>query len=106
MIPRARQHGLLVQAVGEELVVYDQERDRLHVLNPTAALVWRQCTGRQTVAELAALLSRELEVAADEQLVWLALARLRRAHLLEGEVRPPPRVANSSRRRLLRRTAG
>jgi hypothetical protein len=106
MTPKARQTGLLLQPVGEQLVVYDQLRGRLHVLNRTATLVWRNCDGERTMAELIALVSQELEIAADEGLIWLALGRLQRARLLERRVAPPPAVVNSSRRELLRRSAG
>jgi hypothetical protein len=105
MNPRARQREVLMLDIGDELAVYDQDRRRLHVLNRTAALVWRHCDGQRTMVDLAALVRRELDIPADEHLVWLALARLQRAHLLEGGVTPPPALANISRRELARRAA-
>ncbi len=104
MTPRARQARLLTREIGDELAVYDEDRDRLHVLNRTAALVWRHCDGQRTVADLAALVSRELGSPAGEHVVWLALARLQRAHLLEARVAAPG-VASASRRALLRGAA-
>ena len=73
MLPEARRDRLLIQEVGEELVVYDRERHRIHRLNRTAALVWHHCDGRTSVSDLAALLARELNLPADEGLVWLIL---------------------------------
>ncbi len=105
MTPRARQAQLLVKPIGDQLVVYDQARYRLHLLNQTVALVWRHCNGQRTVAELAALVSRELDVAADEDVVWLALEELQSAQLLEEPV-APPRLANVSRREFFHRAAG
>jgi len=101
MVPVARQDNLLVQEIGNEVVVYDQERDQAHTLNRTAAFVWRNCDGETTVPQLAALVAVELGVAADEDVVWMALDRLSRANLLEGKVERPGKAV--SRRELLRR---
>lgn len=101
MVPAARQDNLLIQEIGSELVVYDQERDQAHTLNRTAAFVWRNCDGETTVAQLAALVAVELNVPADEEVVWMALERLSRANLLASKVERPGRAV--SRRELLRR---
>jgi hypothetical protein len=104
--PRARKAGVLVRSVGDQLVVYDQERRQLHVLNRTTALVWHHCDGRHTIADLAELAGRELGIEADVGLIWLALVRLQKAYLLEERVAPPPALANMPRSELLRRVAG
>jgi hypothetical protein len=104
--PRAREAGVLARSVGDQLVVYDQERRRLHVLNRTTALVWHHCDGQHTVADLAELAGRELGIEADVGLIWLALVRLQKANLLEERVAPPPALANMARSELLRRVAG
>lgn len=102
-MPQARTEGLLVHELADETLVYDQERHRAHRLNRTAALVWRHCDGRTTTAEMAALLERELNLPAQEQVVWFAVKRLQRARLL-GERLPQAMEANSpSRRELMRR---
>lgn len=101
MVPAARQDGLLIQEIGSELVVYDQTRDQAHTLNRTAAFIWRNCDGETSVAQLAALVAVELNVAADEDVVWMALERLSRADLLRARVQRPGRAV--SRRELLRR---
>jgi len=99
--PKARQDDLVVQEVFDELVVYDRIRDQVHSLNPTAALVWQQCDGQTSPAQLAGRLQPELEPAQAEELVWLALDRLEQAHLLEQKVDRPDGL-NISRRRALR----
>ena len=76
MKPRARKQGLVVTELPDELLVYDLERHKAHCLNPTAALVFKHCDGRRTVEQIARSLSTELDVAADERLVWLSLDRL------------------------------
>ncbi len=87
MRPQARRKDLLVEKVGDELVIYDLERQRLHQLNRAAALVWQSCDGRKTVPELKKVLQNELNAAADETVVWKALDRLGKAHLLKEPVK-------------------
>src|SRR5713101_4997957 len=98
MRPHARRKDLLVEKVGDEVVIYDLERQRLHQLNPAAALVWQSCDGRKTVAELKMILQKELSPAADEAVVWKALDRLGKAHLLKEPVR---QLAGMTRRQAL-----
>ena len=61
------------------------------------------------MAVVAALLKKELEIPADEAVVWMALDRLDRAHLLSEPVALPADRTRYSRRemlRTLRRAAG
>jgi hypothetical protein len=103
--PEARRERLLVREVEDELVVYDLESHRAHCLSRAAALIWRHCDGRATVVDLAALLHRELGVAHDETVVWMALRRLGKAHLLRDPVTVPAQAVSCSRRELMRRMA-
>jgi coenzyme PQQ synthesis protein D (PqqD) len=101
--PEARREGLLVRELADELVVYDLERHRAHSLNRAAALIWRHCDGRTAVTELAELLHRELDAARAETVVWMALRRLAKAHLLLDQVTVPAQaVSCCSRRELMR----
>jgi len=97
--PRARKEGLLVRDLGDEVVVYELESHRGHCLNRTAALVWRACDGRRTVAAIAAQLGRDADVPADEDLVRFTLRKLLDARLLD----PGTREATLTRRELARR---
>lgn len=98
MKPEARRERLLLEEVGDELVVYDVQRHHAHQLNRAAALVWRCCDGRKTVADLKKVLQKELNPAADEAIVWRALDRLEKAHLLRETL---PRSAGLTRRQAL-----
>ena len=104
--PRARQIGLLTRLVGESLVIYDQEQRRLHTLNQTAALVWRQCDGHGTLTEITARVGGELGTTVDKRLVRLTLERLHEANLLMEQGAPSPASAGASRRTVLRAAAG
>lgn len=94
MKPRAKRDGLLSEDVGDELIVYDENRHRGHCLNRTAALVWRHADGERTIADLAAILQAELDPVADQSLVWHTVDRLNAAHLLDE---PPLRSADEMR---------
>jgi hypothetical protein len=78
-LPRARQDGLLVETVGEELLLYDQTNHTAHCLSPIAAGVWRHCDGERDVTELAGL------AGVSESLVAAALRELREKDLLDAE---------------------
>jgi hypothetical protein len=78
-LPRARQDGLLEEAVGEELLLYDQSSHIAHCLSPIAACVWRHCDGEHDVTELAGL------ARVSEDLVADALHELREKYLLDTE---------------------
>jgi len=93
-----------VETVGVELCLYDWRRGRVHALNPTAALVWRQCNGAITVEEMAAELRRQLDVPEADAVVRLTLRRLAHAHLLDESPDPPASREGQTRRALLRRS--
>jgi hypothetical protein len=94
MIPLARTNKLLITQVGEEVIVYDQERDTAHCLNAMAARVWHYCDGQNTVEDIAKLLEADLEISADEDvdwrgLVWLTLEELERFYLIQEYLSQP-----------------
>jgi hypothetical protein len=82
MLPEARRDNLIVQELEQETLVYDLECHRAHCLNATAALVWRHCDGRSSVAAISSLLCQQHGLAADTEMVWQALGQLQRARLV------------------------
>jgi hypothetical protein len=83
--PIARQRGLVVKAVGEEVLVYDLERYRAHRLNEAAAVVWRLSDGTRTTREVSLAAGRE-GVPLTRDAVRFALAELRHARFLAEPV--------------------
>ena len=75
-LPLARKSELVTREVAGELLIYDRTSDEAHCLNPTAALVWANCDGQTTIAELARLLEAELKAPVADEIVWFALAQL------------------------------
>lgn len=101
--PRARTEGLIIQELSDEVLVYDDERNKAICLNSTAALVWKYCDGKTTVTSMAEKLGRDLKTEpVDEKVVWYALDQLAKDHLLEEAVAPPAFFANMSRRQMVR----
>ena len=101
--PTARRKDLVVQEHSGETLVYDLRQHKAHCLNQTSALVWSHCDGETDVPSIAALLSKELHRAIDEDVVWLALKQLQKAGLLEREAVAPGAKPNVSRREVARR---
>lgn len=70
--------GLEVQAIGNRVVVYEIVSDRIHYLNPTAALIFELCDGNRSTEDLARLVQEAygLEEAPVDDVVK-GLAKLR-----------------------------
>ena len=100
--PRARTEHLVVQALDDEVLVYDGERHRATCLNALAAAVWERCDGLTTPASIAASIAEEQEGTVPEAAVIVALAQLDRAHLLDVAPLRGSAPASSSRRALLK----
>jgi hypothetical protein len=102
-MPRARQQGLIIEALPGEVLVYDSERDRAHCLNQTAALVWKYCDGKTTVSHMARNLERDLNTPnVDERMVSYALEQLSRDHLLVESFVPAAILSGLTRRQMVR----
>src|ERR1700753_548605 len=101
--PLARTEGLVVRELPEEVLVYDLDTHKAMCLNRTAALVWKNCDGRNDVASIARALSAEFGAPLGEDVVWLALERLSRDRLLSERVRRPARLSGVSRRDVMKK---
>jgi coenzyme PQQ synthesis protein D (PqqD) len=101
VLPRARKSGLVINELEGETLVYDLESDVALCLNQTAALVWKGCDGKTTVAGATGLLVRELHTPVDEDLIWLAMKQLDRLNLIESGAGGSFGAQSISRRDLL-----
>jgi hypothetical protein len=72
--PRA--NGVVERSIGVETVLYDRRTDRVHLLDPLAAAVWRCCDGTPHSPEQLVAAVREIDPAADAGTVDAALSRL------------------------------
>lgn len=103
-MPKARKHGLVVQELPDELLVYDTDRNHALCLNKTAWRVMEACDGETTVEDAALLVSGKLQANIDDNFLWAAIEKLAKKDLLEaGSV--PANLPKLGRRDLIR-TAG
>jgi hypothetical protein len=77
--PLARSEDLIIEELGDEVLIYDSKTDKGHCLSPDAARVWRRCDGRTPSDGLAA------QVGLSEERVESALDELERCELLAVE---------------------
>jgi DNA-binding transcriptional regulator YhcF (GntR family) len=77
-LPVARSEELVVEAIAEEVLVYDQRTDQAHCLGSVAARVWRACDGATTVEQLSVFLGL------DAGTVARALEELEQCGLLDA----------------------
>jgi hypothetical protein len=84
--PIARKSGLVVQEVPDELLVYDLESNKAHCLNQSAAMIWKSCDGKNSVAEIAQIVGQQAGGDVTEDFVWLAIDQLNENELLDKQV--------------------
>ena len=98
--PVARQTGLVVQEMPDEVLVYDMDTNKAHCLNRSAALVWRSCDGTNSISDITRQFEANGAGKVTEDFVWLAIDQLHENGLLASEV--APRFAGQSRRQVLK----
>jgi hypothetical protein len=98
--PKARQNGLVVQEMPDELLVYDLDTNKAHCLNSSAAFVWKSCDGSRTAADIAGEFESSGAGSVSEDFVSLAIDQLQEKNLLESAV--TPRFSGQSRRQVIK----
>ena len=96
----ARQNGLVVQEMPDEVLVYDLDTNKAHCLNQSAAFVWRSCDGAKSVPDIVREFESNGRGKVTEDFVWLAIDQLNENGLLDGEI--TPRFQGQSRRQVLK----
>jgi hypothetical protein len=98
--PVARQNGLVVQEMPDEVLVYDLDSNKAHCLNQSAALVWKSCDGNNSVMDIVHEFETNGGGKVTEDFVWLAIDQLGEKGLLANEL--APRFEGQSRRQVLK----
>jgi hypothetical protein len=84
-----RRAGLLVEHIGDEVVIYDRATRKIHRLNRTAAAIWQLGARRCSAAQLLGRLRRQPGMArVSQHAVAQALARLQDTGLLARPASP------------------
>ncbi|MBD2663365.1 hypothetical protein B6N60_03243 [Richelia sinica FACHB-800] len=109
MIPVARTENLLLQDVGNELIIYDQKNNSSHCLTPIAVRVWELSNGQNTVNEIANKLEKEFDLSTNSDvdvrgLVWLTLEELECYSLIKEYLKQPAteEIFGISRRQVIK----
>lgn len=100
-VPVARKEGLVIQEMPQEVLVYDLDSNKAHCLNQTAALIWKSCDGKNSVAEITRLIGAEAGNAVPEDLVWLAIDQLSEKNLLANNLKAD--FKGSTRREVIKK---
>lgn len=103
IIPVARKANIVIRELEAEVLLYDLSVHKALCLNQTSALVYQFCDGTNSVAEISALMSKDLKTLISEDVVWLSLKELRKHNLLENGEAFSAHAAGLSRRELLKR---
>ncbi|MFN2500516.1 MAG: PqqD family protein [Pyrinomonadaceae bacterium] len=98
--PMARQNGLVVQEMPDEVLVYDLDSNKAHCLNQSAAIVWKSCDGSNSVADIVRQFESNGGGKVTEDFVWLAIDQLNENGLLMNGV--TPKFQGQSRRQVLK----
>jgi hypothetical protein len=99
--PIARKNGLVVQEMSGEVLVYDLETNKAHSLNESAATVWKNCDGNNSIADLTKYFKLDSNDDVSEDFVWLAIDQLNELNLLESKIKSGS--AGLNRREVIRR---
>ena len=81
--PARRTQDLESQEVGDELMLIDARSDRVHVLNPTMAAIWKLCDGERSPEQIAQALSGVVDCSEVEDLLTVTCDSLRSLAALE-----------------------
>jgi hypothetical protein len=82
-----RRSSVISKKLGDETVLYDQETRAIHVLNPTAILVWELCDGSHSPEDMEESLRAEFQAEGKAGVledVKSTIARFQAEGLLEG----------------------
>ena len=102
-LPVARRDRLIVKELEGEILTYDLDTDKACSLNPTASIVWKNCDGEKTVAQVSRILGAHLKAPVSPDVVWLALDQLGESRLLVQPASRPSDMNQISRRELAKR---
>jgi hypothetical protein len=97
--PMARQNGLVIQEMPDEVLVYDTDSNKAHCLNQSAAFIWKSCDGSNSVDDIVRRFESNGSTVT-EDFVWLAIDQLSDNNLLEAKM--TPRFQGQSRRQVLK----
>lgn len=101
--PSVRKNDIVVQELGNELLIYDLNANKALSLNETLSLVWQLSDGGKTISEIATEAAKRLNTPVTSELVWIALGQLKKENLIENEADIPNHYQGANRREVIRK---
>lgn len=103
MFFKSREEDLVVKDFNGETLIYDFSRDKAYCLNETSAFVWNHLNGKRSITQIAEELAKNANQRVNEEIVWLAIAELKKEGLMaEFDAENSP-LQGMSRRAAVRR---
>jgi hypothetical protein len=99
--PVARKANLVVQRLGDELLIYDLTTNKAMCLNGPSAMIWELSSGDHSSSDIAAALGREFKSPVSDEYIEFAFDELSSHGLLEEGTAFA--VDKLSRRQMIRR---
>ncbi|MBX7172719.1 MAG: PqqD family protein [Pyrinomonadaceae bacterium] len=99
MKANSRTNDIIVQNIGDEVLIYDLKINKALSLNETAAKVWECLDGQRTIEEIAQTTNIPLD------LVLLSIDELQRNNLLQEKIETGLASDRVSRRKMMMRFA-
>jgi Coenzyme PQQ synthesis protein D (PqqD) len=93
----------IVEQLMNEVMIYDQKRNKAFCLNQKAAFVWQHCDGRTTIDDLTPLLQEVSSEPIDVAVIQFALETLAADGLLEPSTFESRVPAGMTRRSLMQK---
>lgn len=100
--PISRKSDLVTQEFEKEILIYDLLIDKAFILNETSSLIWNLCNGKNSVAEIAADLSKRLHSPVNEDFVRFAVEQFKKDNLLANGEEVSFDFGDLSRREVIR----
>lgn len=76
-LPKVRNQNIVIQEIGNEIMIYDLEINKAYCLNETSAIIYQNCNGETDFADLNSKYNFPNEI------IYLTLDQLQKENLLE-----------------------
>ena len=84
-----RKNNLLLKDLGDEFLIYSAEQKEIHVMNPTAQLIWKMCDGEHNISDIQKEIRAHFSIPDERDIAEDIRSTLKLFHdkgLLENEV--------------------
>lgn len=64
-----RKSDVVAKDIGHEVILYSSQQEGIHILNPTARLIWELCDGEHTLEEMEQTLRANFSISPDYNVI-------------------------------------